>query len=279
MLGKTEAAPARPPSVGGKPARLPEGLRLYAVGDIHGRADLLVRLYELIAEDAAHAPPGTELVLVYVGDYVDRGLESAKVLDRLIERPLAGFRTIHLLGNHDAWLLAFLDDVEVGPAWLRFGGDTTLLSYGLRPMPPADDEAQLEQLQKGLRECLPAAHRAFLESLPLSFELGDYLFVHAGVRPGVPLERQEPQDLLWIREPFLSFGGDLGRVVVHGHTVQPEPVLRANRIGIDIGACWTGRLCCLVLEGETQRFLEATSRGAGHAAASDGDDTPESRRG
>lgn len=272
MLGKYGDAPPPSPSIEGKPARLPSGLRLYAVGDIHGRADLLVRLHERIAEDARAAPPDTERVLVYVGDYVDRGLESARVLDCLIERPLPGFRTVHLLGNHDAWLLAFLDDIEVGPAWLRYGGDTTLVSYGLRTAAGADEEEQLAALQAQLRERLPPAHRVFLESLPLSFELGDYLFVHAGVRPGVPIERQEPQDLLWIREPFLGFEGDFGRVVVHGHTVQPEPVMRPNRIGIDTGACWTGRLCCLVLEGASQRFLVATPHESGRASVPGGGD-------
>jgi serine/threonine protein phosphatase 1 len=279
MLARTPAPVPQPPTVAGKPARVPPGLRVYAVGDVHGRADLLRRLHAEIAEDAALAPAGVERVLVYVGDYVDRGLESAEVLDALIERPLQGFHTIHLLGNHDAWLLAFLDDEAVGPAWLRYGGDTTLASYGLRPTSPVDDQEHLKRLQGELRQRLPAAHRAFLESLPLSFELGDYLFVHAGVRPGVPLEQQEPQDLLWIREPFLSFAGDHGRVIVHGHTVSPEPVLRVNRIGVDTGACWTGRLTCLVLEDDSQRFLTATPRPTDREAAPGGEGSPEVARG
>jgi serine/threonine protein phosphatase 1 len=235
-------------------------VRVYAIGDVHGRADLLVQLRERIRADLAEAPP-TRL-LVHVGDYVDRGFESRKVLDLLIERPLAGVENQHLLGNHDAWLLGFLDEpASVGAAWLRFGGDATLLSYDVRLNGPAESEEDLAALAARLRARLPAAHRRFLEGLRLRLEFGDYLFVHAGIRPGVPLALQKPDDLLWIREPFLSDRRDHGMVVVHGHTVQAQPVVRANRIGIDTGACWTGRLTCLVLEGEGHRFLAVPDSG------------------
>ena len=243
------------PQVFGRPARIPEGMCVYAVGDIHGRRDLLAETHDLIARDAARLPPDTEKVVVYVGDYVDRGLESRQVIDDLLDRPLRGFRSVHLLGNHDAWLLGFLDDATIGPSWVRYGGDTTLLSYGVQMSVVPADREPVEWLQQELRVRLPARHRAFIERLKLTAVIGDYLFVHAGVRPGVPIEQQHPDDLIWIREPFLKWKGSIGKVVVHGHTVQSEPEVRPNRIGIDTGACWTGHLTTLVLEGAFHRFL------------------------
>jgi serine/threonine protein phosphatase 1 len=147
----------------------------------------------------------------------------------------------------------------VGPSWLRYGGDVTLFSYGVRVPQDADDAAAFERLQAALRERIPQEHVDFLRRLELSFETGDYLFVHAGIRPGVPLDQQMADDVLWIREPFLSWKQDFGKVVVHGHTVEPEPVVRRNRIGIDTGACWTGCLTSLVLEEGNQRFLNTAT--------------------
>jgi serine/threonine protein phosphatase 1 len=254
------------PNVDGQPARVPPGVCVYAVGDVHGRADLLQALHRQIAEDAAQLTPGTDKLVIYVGDYVDRGLESRAVLDLLIDQPLAEFHPIYLLGNHDAWLLSFLIDARIGPTWLRYGGDATLHSYGVRLRPPIVDPAHYEKLQTELRERLPRAHAEFLERLELSYETGDYLFVHAGVRPGVALDQQSADDLLWIREPFLSSRRDLGKVIVHGHTVEAEPAVRFNRIGIDTGACWTGCLTCLVLEEGGYRFLSTgAARGPGRA--------------
>jgi diadenosine tetraphosphatase ApaH/serine/threonine PP2A family protein phosphatase len=249
------------PTVGGQPARVPPGVCVYAVGDIHGRADLLEVLHRQIAADADQLTPGTERLVLYVGDYVDRGLESREVIDLLMSRPLRDFHAVYLLGNHDAWLLSFLIDAKIGATWLRYGGDATLHSYGVRLRSPVDDRQYYEQLQAELRERLPRQHIEFLEELELSYETGDYLFVHAGVRPSVPLDRQTADDLLWIREPFLSSRRDLGKVVVHGHTVEAEPAVRANRIGIDTGACWTGCLTCLVLEEGGHRFLNTAGGG------------------
>ncbi|MDX1541695.1 MAG: metallophosphoesterase family protein [Geminicoccaceae bacterium] len=259
---RRKEAPLPPgPTVDGHVARVPPGVCIYAIGDIHGRADLLGVLRRQIEEDAQQLTPGTERIVVYMGDYVDRGLESAEVIDALIRHPLEGFRSIHLLGNHDAWLLSFLVDPQVGATWLRYGGDVTLHSYGVRLGTPVDDAEYLVSLQAALRQRLPRSHVDFLRSLELSFESGDFLFVHAGVRPGVAVDRQTADDLLWIREPFLSFDRSFGKVVVHGHTVESEPVVRHNRIGIDTGACWTGRLTCLVLEEGTHRFLSTLRSG------------------
>jgi serine/threonine protein phosphatase 1 len=248
------------PTVAGQPARVPPGACVYAVGDVHGRADLLAEMHRLIAADAASLTPGTGKVVVYLGDYVDRGLESRRVLDLLINDPLADFQAVHLLGNHDAWLLSFLVDPAIGPIWLRYGGDATMHSYGVQFGTPQDDPRYYQQLQHSLRERIPRRHVEFLRRLELSFESGDYLFVHAGVDPARPPHQQTADDLLWIREPFLSCRTDLGCVVVHGHTVESEPIVRANRIGIDTGACWTGCLTCLVLEEDEFRFLTTGAR-------------------
>lgn len=245
---------------------MPPGVCIYAVGDIHGRADLLRALHRLILADAAQLTPGTERIVVYVGDYVDRGLDSREVVDLLLREPLPGFRAVYLLGNHDAWLLSFLVDSKVGPGWLRYGGDVTAHSYGVRLDAQLEEEAYCAELQTALRAEVPRRHVDFLKNLELSFESGDYLFVHAGVRPGVPLDQQVADDLLWIREPFLSWRRDFGKVIVHGHTVESEPVVRHNRIGIDTGACWSGCLTCLVLEEGRYRFLDTRGPAGGPSA-------------
>jgi serine/threonine protein phosphatase 1 len=255
LFRRTPEAWPSEPSVGGQPARVPPGVCVYAIGDIHGRADLLEVMHRQIMVDSEQLTPGTDKLVLYVGDYVDRGLESRQVIDQLLARPLRGFHSVYLLGNHDAWLLSFLIDARIGTTWLRYGGDATLHSYGIRLRLPVDEPEYYEDLQLELRERLPRPHIEFLEELELSYETGDYLFVHAGVRPSLPLDRQTADDLLWIREPFLSSRRDLGKVVVHGHTVEAEPAVRANRIGIDTGACWTGCLTCLVLEEGRYRFL------------------------
>ena len=255
LFRRTPDELAAAPTVAGQPARVPPGVCLYAVGDIHGRADLLKEMHRLIADDAALLTPGTSKVVIYLGDYVDRGLESRQVIDLLIQDRLTDFQSVHLFGNHDAWLLSFLVDASIGPIWLRYGGDATMVSYGVRLGVPLDEVRYYEQLQDDLRQRIPRRHVEFLQSLELSFESGDYLFVHAGVDPARPLDQQAIDDLLWIREPFLNSRRDLGQVVVHGHTVEAEPVIRPNRIGIDTGACWTGCLTCLVLEEGVFRFL------------------------
>jgi serine/threonine protein phosphatase 1 len=262
------------PTAAGCPARVPPGVCVYAVGDIHGRVDLLAALHRLIAEDASHLTPGTEKIVVYVGDYVDRGLESRQVIDLLLDRPLPEFSAVHLLGNHDAWLLSFLVDAQIGPTWLRYGGDATLHSYGVSVGLQRDDARLFDKLQAELRARVPRRHVDFLQNLELSYETGDFLFVHAGVRPTLPLDRQTAEDLLWIREPFLSWRRNLDKVVVHGHTVGADPIIRNNRIGIDTGACWTGCLTCLVLEEGEYRFLSTAHPSRPAATEAGADDGP-----
>jgi serine/threonine protein phosphatase 1 len=246
--------------VRGRPACIPPGICVYAIGDIHGRADLLIELHRMIMDDCEQLTPGTDKILIYLGDFVDRGLESSQVLDLLIEEPLPDFHAVYLVGNHDAWFLSFLVDAQIGPSWLRYGGDATLHSYGVRVGMVRDDLRYFKHLQQELAQRVPVEHVAFLRGLEVTFEIGDYMFVHAGVRQDVPLKNQSPDDLLWIREPFLSSTKDYGMVVVHGHTVDSEPIVRSNRIGIDTGAVWTGCLTCVVLEEDNIRFLSTGGR-------------------
>lgn len=238
------------------PPKAPDGMRLYAIGDIHGRADLLADLHARIVADAARAPDGLALVAVYLGDYVDRGEASRAVIDMLIDDPLPGFERVHLKGNHEEIMLAFLDDPGSANSWLFNGGDATLFSYGVGFEQAANREERLLRMRDGLEAALPPAHRAFLDSLKLYHAAGDYLFVHAGIRPGRKLEAQEASDLLWIRDDFLYSGDDHGCCVVHGHTINPDPDVRPNRIGIDTGAYYTGKLTCLVLEGAGKRLIQ-----------------------
>ncbi len=241
------------PAWGPAPAALPPGMRVYAIGDIHGCADRLLALHARILADARARPPVARTVLVYLGDYVDRGPDSAGVLDRLLDPPpLPGAKVVTLLGNHEAMLLD-----ACGPGghpgaltfWLDNGGAATLESYGLDP---ADKPGPA-----GLAAALPPEHLALLRSCPLRWAAGGYLFVHAGVRPDLPFDHQDGHDLIWIREPFLSFRGTLEAVVVHGHTPSRVPELRPHRIGIDTGACFGGALTALVLEGDRMGFLAA----------------------
>ncbi|MBI1210145.1 MAG: serine/threonine protein phosphatase [Alphaproteobacteria bacterium] len=229
--------------------RIPEGRLVVAVGDLHGRLDLLERLWRRI-EDAARQSSARERIVVFLGDYIDRGPQSRQLIDRLLAG-FAGFQAIFLKGNHDDTLLQFLDDPKLGEVWRNFGGIETLRSYGVEQKSGADwAQTRAELLQR-----LPPEHLKFLQALRLHYACGDYLFVHAGVRPGLLLEHQSEQDLLWIRDEFLDSTMSFGRIVVHGHTPERQPVVRANRIGIDTGAYMTGVLTALVLEGRTQKFL------------------------
>ena len=236
-------------------AAVPEGSRIYAIGDIHGRVDLLESVHRLILSDAGQGAPKRRVV-VYVGDYVDRGEDFPAVLDLLLERPLPEFQAVPLMGNHERSLLEFLRDPSIGPQWVQFGGDATLFSYGVRPPQMTAPMADFERARQQFARNFPPRHRRFLETLACTHVEGDYFFTHAGVRPGVPLAQQDPEDLLWIRDVFLRSGAFHGKVVVHGHSISQEPAVHPNRIGIDTGAFASGRLTCLVLEGRGHRFLQ-----------------------
>ncbi len=230
------------------PATLAPGRRVYAIGDVHGCADRLRELHARIADDLAARPVEAPLLL-HIGDYVDRGPDSAGVVARLAAGPpIAGVSTVNLIGNHEETMLHALDgDRAAATDWLFSGGREALASWGLNPDGPRGDWLA----------SLPPSDVAFVRELALWHREGDYLFVHAGIRAGVPLEEQARQDLLTIRQPFLTYEAPFGIVVVHGHTPTTNPVVRPNRIGIDTGAVFGGRLTCAVLEAGTIGFLHA----------------------
>ncbi|MBI5069613.1 MAG: serine/threonine protein phosphatase [Deltaproteobacteria bacterium] len=238
---------------------MPEGAVVYAVGDVHGRIDLLEELLAGVVADAAWHP-ARRRVLVMLGDYVSRGLDSRGVVELLRRWEAPGFERVALRGNHEDLLLRYLDgDHAAGRHWFDYDGLEALAHYGVRPAP---GRGSLEALRQGLRQALPEEHLAFFRSLPVSHGEGGYHFVHAGVCPGVPLPAQSRHDQMWIRRPFLESERDHGAVVVHGHSVTREPEVRPNRIGIDTGAYRTGVLTCLALEGSRRWFLQTVPRGA-----------------
>lgn len=253
-------------SAAGAEASAPDGLRLYAIGDVHGRDDLLVRLMDDIEQDG-RARPEARKILIFLGDYVDRGLQSKQVIDRLSGPMPEGFEAVFLKGNHELAMLQFLEDAQFGRTWKYYGGLETLHSYGITELTLSDDPVDFEHARRKLMAVLPDSHRHFLETLSLSIEFGGYFFAHAGVRPGVSLSRQIEEDLLWIRDDFLESRASFGKMVVHGHTPKEEAVFRSNRIGIDTGAYMTGVLTCLVLEGASRRLLQTGNQPALIAAA------------
>jgi serine/threonine protein phosphatase 1 len=234
---------------------LPAGQLLYAVGDIHGRLDLLRSLLEQIEADAHTRAEARVCSLVFLGDYVDRGPDSRGVIAELLTRQPQTFDTHFLKGNHEALLLDFLEDARQLDQWLVNGGEATMRSYGVDTDGLERGGARPEMWRRAFAEMLPRSHLHFFRNLKLSISFGDYLFVHAGVRPGVPLSRQSEADLIWIRNPFLDHAGSYGRIVVHGHTPEELPVVRPNRIGIDTGAVFTDRLTALRLQDGSLDFL------------------------
>ncbi len=232
--------------------RIPENQRIYAIGDVHGRADLLSPLFARIDADLKVRPIAQPFE-VLLGDYIDRGPDSRSVIDLLIARQ-SRRRTLLLKGNHEACASEVLSDPSRLPQWTRIGGTSTLLSYGIK-FSGLSDPNSAQDAAAAFRQAMPDSHRRFIEGLALSFTCGDFFFTHAGVRPGIPLHKQSQQDLLWIRDEFLLHEDDFGKVIVHGHTPAMEPDIRQNRINIDTGAYATGRLTCLVLEGDTISFL------------------------
>ncbi|MBF0140420.1 MAG: serine/threonine protein phosphatase [Magnetococcales bacterium] len=238
-----------------KPSRVPDGHRVYVIGDIHGRLDLLQKMIHTIAADSQATSPGTQSSIVFLGDYIDRGPQSREVIDFLIQLSLPGFSVVCLRGNHEAEMDSFLAVPDPNHGWLAHGGEATIASYQVRAANTISAQKKVLDLRDRLVQTIPETHRKFYLALRDCHESGDYFFVHAGVRPGVALNMQNLNDFLWIRDPFLTFYGYHGRVIVHGHTVTERPISLPNRIGIDTGAWLSNRLTCLILEGETRRFL------------------------
>jgi serine/threonine protein phosphatase 1 len=231
-----------------KQPRLPDGIRVYAFGDIHGRSDLLKKMFTVIDADMERNP-ASRSIEVFLGDYVDRGPDSAHTLDLLLDRSLYR-ETVFLKGNHEAFFLAVLRDPSKLEHWRQFGGLQTLMSYGIQPSINPDASEQTD-LIRALIEVMPNDHLRFLEGLQPTFVCGDFFFVHAGARPGIPLKEQQEADLLGIRSEFLDCEEDFGKFIVHGHTPVREPDIRPNRINIDTGAYATGKLTLLTIEGSS----------------------------
>lgn len=247
------------------PPAAPDGTLIYAIGDIHGRADLLRPLLERIVTEAAEAraASGERTVIIGLGDYIDRGPNSREVIDILVD--LASVKAVEshfLRGNHDQTLLDFLDDPQNGPPWCDFGGREALISYGVRPPTGRVAPEVWAQTRDALAAALPAAHTAFFRGLKTGLEMGDYFFAHAGARPGLPLHAQSDQDLMWIREPFLSDSRPFEKVVVHGHSAGELIHVDRRRINVDTGAYATGQLTAVRLRGADQTFLYTRRQGA-----------------
>lgn len=239
-------------STGGEPKDLFHDGRLYAVGDIHGRLDLLDQLIDAIRRDAENYAGNT--LTVTLGDYVDRGPSSRGVLERLATNPFPG-GYIALKGNHEAMLERFIKQPEIGDYWRRLGGLETLDSFGI-PVAPVMMGKNYAEAARQLQAALSPTHTEFLKSLRTSITVGRFFLCHAGVRPGVPFADQNEEDLLWIRDDFLNSEMNFGKIVVHGHTPVREPEFRSNRINIDTGAFATGRLTCVIFEGDSCRIIE-----------------------
>lgn len=239
------------------PPQTPADTVVYAIGDIHGRLDLLDGIQQRIADDAMRRR-ATQRQVVYLGDYVSRGPHSAAVVERIRDWLPEGFERIALKGNHEDLMLRFLGgEIDTGRHWFDYGGLETLAAYGVAIADrDARDDASVIALGKGLAGRLPTSHMDFFHALQISHRAGDYFFVHAGVRPGVPLQEQSDRDCLWIRKAFLHSEADHGAVIVHGHCISEQPEIRPNRIGIDTGAYRSGVLTCLVLDGESRSFLQ-----------------------
>lgn len=237
--------------------RVPDGLRVYAVGDIHGELALLDELLSRIAEDRT-AGPDLDHQIIFLGDYIDRGPDARGVIDRL--SALAGDRCYRFLkGNHeDAFLAILSGQTDDLPGWLRFGGRETLASYGIAERSVAMGGPFL---RAQLVERVPPSHLAFLRGLEMSIGIGDYFFVHAGIRPGVDVAKQDEADLMWIRREFLSHEGRHSHMIVHGHTITSAVDIRHNRIGVDTGAYASGVLSAIVLEGSDRRIIDTRATG------------------
>ena len=246
----TDPAPRAPPST--------DGRLVYAVGDVHGYANVLRALIGELRDDLMRSAPAEPPLLVFLGDYVDRGPDSRGVIDMILDLEADGpFEVVCLKGNHEDALRRFLREADFGPNWIVNWGETTLRSYGVTVPAEGREAEEAPRVQAELAAALPAAHRDFLRRCVMSLTLGDYLFVHAGVRPGVPLSEQHDRDLMWIRYDFLESDEDFGKVIVHGHTPTDRPARRANRIGIDTGVYYSGVLTAVRLDGTDQRIIQA----------------------
>ena len=227
---------------------------IYAIGDVHGRLDQLRNILTLIDADR----DGTPAELILLGDYIDRGPHSHKVLDLLVSgAELTDIQLTCLRGNHEQTLLTFLDDVSIGPEWGKHGGRETLAAYGVAPPRHRTKLDEWERCRAELSERIPSSHVDFLNGLPVYADRDPYFFVHAGIDPDVGLEAQKPETMMWIRTPFLNFNGKLERFVVHGHSASKKPTRKRCRLGIDTGAYITGTMTAVRIDHKGGRLLQS----------------------
>ncbi len=254
-MDRIKALFRRKPKAEGPRFSVAEGALVYAVGDVHGRDDLLERLISMMEVDAKTRPAHETCTLIFLGDYVDRGFHSKGVIDRLLALKPDWADVVCLKGNHEDMMIDFMLDPLHNASWLQFGGLATLASYGVKLVDGEDGQPDVVKASKELQEKLPDDHFAFLRDAPLTHASGDYLFVHAGIRPGVPLSAQDPHDLTFIRDEFTESKRDFGVRVVHGHTGVQNPLELPNRIAVDTIAYATGQLTAAVLQGNDVDFI------------------------
>ncbi len=236
------------------PAKIPDNTIIYAIGDIHGRCDLLNKIHEKILSDSSDSKSANKLV-VYLGDYIDRGRESKQVVELLINNPLKDFEKIYIKGNHEIAMQSYIDSNGENAAWLLWGGDATLQSYGVPLRDKSGQKLTNAAMAKKLDENLPPTHKEFYSNLKLSYISGDYVFVHAGLKPKVPLAEQTESDLTTIRDEFIFSQERFEKTVVFGHTVFSKPLNVDGKIGIDTGAYFSGILTAAVLEKDNVKFI------------------------
>jgi serine/threonine protein phosphatase 1 len=238
---------------------IPEGQRVYAIGDIHGRDDLLRKLLGII--ESHRAGYSGKVSYVFLGDYVDRGMQSKQVIDTLMGYDYAGAEAIFLRGNHEQVMLDILVEPMMAKGWLAFGGLETLLSYRIPTKGIPTKEEDFIRLSQQMERQIPARHLEFMRDTRISWELGDCLFVHAGVHPDYPLDEQQERDLLWIKEEFIDSPRKYEKLIVHGHYIEDEPALLSHRVGLDTGAYVSECLSCGVFEGDQVTLLDTQGRG------------------
>lgn len=237
-------------------SKTPDNTRLFAIGDVHGCLEELKALHQLIMNDLA-ANPVKNYKIIHLGDYVDRGPQSCGCIQFLLDMTRENQNVLCFKGNHEDKFLKFLrEPIETVDSFLTYGGEECAISYGVKPPDNALSDEQTISFCEEMRKAIPIEHTDFLENLPTSYIAGDYMFVHAGIRPGVPLDAQDDYDLMWIRKDFLPHKEPFEKVIIHGHTPHHHVRVETNRINIDTMAFSTGKLTCLVLEADQYRFLE-----------------------
>jgi len=242
------------PNKSNKPHKTPDNTIIYAIGDIHGRFDLLQQMHKLILQDI-DAYKDYQKIVIYLGDYIDRGTNSKEVIECLINNPLIDFKKLYLKGNHENAMLGFMTNPVETEAWMFWGGDSTLISYGVDLYQENGEKNNIKKLSMDLQNKLPEQHKDFLRQLKLFHLEGDYMFVHAGVRPGIDLMMQKEEDLIMIRNEFIFAPDNFEKTIVFGHTIFREPFVSNRRIGLDTGAYASGRLTAGVFESDNVRFI------------------------